>query len=173
MLVALVYALGLWLFLALLGFYNSTRLKRLREKVRLIVTSNTGAIVIATGVLYLLRLQDFSRGVLGCFYVISTFALCLKYILMRRISNAMRAGGATSSTSSSSAAGISPGSMPTIYTPMRISATTSSVTPVSRGRGSTPRRCAPSTGWMNICTRALWTRRSSRWTRTRSHAYGA
>lgn len=93
MLVALVYALGLWLFLALLGFYNSTRLKRLREKVRLIVTSNTGAIVIATGVLYLLRLQDFSRGVLGCFYVISTFALCLKYILMRRISNAMRARG--------------------------------------------------------------------------------
>lgn len=93
MFVALVYALGLWLFLALLGFYNSTRLRRLREKVRLIVTANTAALVIATGVLYLLRLQEFSRGVLACFYVLGTAALCLKYVLMRRLSNAMRARG--------------------------------------------------------------------------------
>lgn len=92
-LAALVYALCLWLLLALLGFYNTDRLRRLRQKVWLIVLASTLTIVAASCLLFVLHLLDFSRGVIFCFYVLSTGLLCAKYIAMRMLSNSMRAHG--------------------------------------------------------------------------------
>lgn len=92
-LAAAVYALCLWLLLALLGFYNTDRLRRLRQKVWLIVLASTVTIVAASGILFILRLLDFSRGVILCFYILSTGALCAKYIAMRMLSNHIRSRG--------------------------------------------------------------------------------
>ncbi len=92
-LAAVVYALCLWLLLALLGFYNTDRLRRLRQKVWLIVLASTVTIVAASGILFALRLLDFSRGVILCFYALSTGILCAKYIAMRMLSNHFRSRG--------------------------------------------------------------------------------
>ncbi len=90
---AVVYALCLWLLLALMGFYNTDRLRRLRQKVWLIFLASTLTIIAASGILFIFRLIDFSRGVILCFYALSTGILCAKYIFMRLLSNHMRSCG--------------------------------------------------------------------------------
>ena len=90
---AFIYAVTMGLILALLGMYKASRVRRLGQDVVTVVEANLIGVLIVGAVLYLLRLQDFSRGVLGIFFLTSTGLLCLKCTLQRNILRQLRAKG--------------------------------------------------------------------------------
>lgn len=92
-LAAVVYAVIFWLIVSVMGMYNTDRTYKLSKKLSMIVGASTITLFAAASILYLFRLQEFSRGVLACFYISSTALLCLKYSAMRWISNKTRSGG--------------------------------------------------------------------------------
>lgn len=93
LLLDLVFSLIYILIAAIMGMYNTTRVYRLRRRMAYIVSANTLTLVIATAVLYVFRLQDFSRGVLALFYIFSMSLLCLKYVAVARIFEYIRGRG--------------------------------------------------------------------------------
>ena len=84
-LLAIAYSLVLFLIMSLLGFYNTTRTRKLVWKVRTIFLSVTISILIASTLLFLFRLVDFSRGVLLVFYLATLILLIGKYAFMRLV----------------------------------------------------------------------------------------
>ena len=92
-LLAVAYSLVLFLLLSLLGFYNTTRTRRLIWKVRTIFLGVTVSILIASTFLFVFRLVDFSRGVLLVFYLATLFLLTGKYAFMRLVLRRFRGKG--------------------------------------------------------------------------------
>ena len=90
---AVAYSLVLFLLLSLMGFYNTTRTRRLVWKVRIIFLGVTLSILIASTFLFLFRLVDFSRGVLLVFYLATLFLLIGKYAFMRLVLSRFRGKG--------------------------------------------------------------------------------
>lgn len=90
---ALIYALAMVLLLAIFGLYNSSRIRRLRKEIIVVVEANILGVLSVGAVLFLFRLQDFSRGVLAVFFLSSSGLLCLKRILLRRVISSMRGRG--------------------------------------------------------------------------------
>ena len=90
---AFAYSLVLFLILSLFGFYNTTRTRRLAWKIRTIFLGVTLAIVIASALLFVFRLEDFSRGVLLVFYAGTLAAMIAKYALMRWVLDRVRERG--------------------------------------------------------------------------------
>ena len=93
LLIALVYAFALSVLFMILGFYSTTRTRRLSWKLGIIFLGTTATVLSATFLLYLFRLQEFSRGVLFLFYGSTLALLSLKYILMRFILRELRKHG--------------------------------------------------------------------------------
>ena len=92
-LLAIAYSLVLFFILSLLGFYNTTRTRRLVWKVRTIFLGVTLSTLIASTFLFLLRLVDFSRGVLLVFYLTTLLLLICKYAFMRLVLSRFRGKG--------------------------------------------------------------------------------
>ena len=90
---AAVYALALSFLFSLLGFYNTTRTRRLSWKIRTIALATTVALLAAGSLLYLLRLEDFSRGVVFAFYVTTLAFLTGKYVFMQLVLRRFRGNG--------------------------------------------------------------------------------
>lgn len=88
-----VYALFILLLLTVFGFYNTTRSRRLKWKIGIIFIAVTLAVLFASSLLFLFRLEDFSRGVLFLFYGITLLLLIGKYTFMRLLFNYLRARG--------------------------------------------------------------------------------
>ena len=93
LLLAAVYALIVFIILSLFSFYNTTRTRRLSWKVRTIFLAVTLAVLLASTVLFLFRLVDFSRGVLYLFYILTLVLLIGKYTAMRLLFSRMRSKG--------------------------------------------------------------------------------
>ena len=92
-LLSCVYALLLFFLLTAFGFYNTTRSRRIVWKVRILFVATTLAVLLASTLLYLFRLMDFSRGVLGLFYGFTLASLIGKYAFMRLLFRSLRARG--------------------------------------------------------------------------------
>ena len=92
-LLAVAYSLVLFLLFSLMGFYNTTRTRRLIWKCRIIFLGVTLSILIASTFLFLFRLVDFSRGVLLVFYLTTLFLLIGKYAFMRLVLSRFRGKG--------------------------------------------------------------------------------
>ena len=92
-LLALAYSLVLFFLLSLMGFYNTTRTRRLVWKIRTIFLGVTLSILIASTVLFVFRLVDFSRGVLLVFYLATLALLIGKYAFMRLVLSRFRGKG--------------------------------------------------------------------------------
>ena len=90
---AVIYAIWTVLVLACFRMYRMTRLSRMGHGLKNIVLANAIALVSAAALLYLFRLQEFSRGVLAVFYVTVCTVLILKRVLLRVILRRMRAKG--------------------------------------------------------------------------------
>ncbi|MDD3212823.1 MAG: undecaprenyl-phosphate glucose phosphotransferase [Eubacteriales bacterium] len=90
---ALIYALAMVFLLAIFGLYNSSRIRRLRREIVVIIEANILGILSVGAVLFLFRLQDFSRGVLAIFFFTSSVLLCLKRVCMRKAISSMRSKG--------------------------------------------------------------------------------
>ena len=92
-LLASTYSVVLFLLLSLMGFYNTTRARKLSWKVKIILLGVTLSTLIASTFLFLFRLVDFSRGVLLVFYLLTLFFLIGKYTFMRLVLSRFRKKG--------------------------------------------------------------------------------
>ena len=88
-----VYAFILLLTLTLSGFYSTTRTRRLSWKAKTIFIATSITVLLTSTLLYIFRLTEFSRGVLGSFYLFLLILLIGKYSLMRLVFNQMRLNG--------------------------------------------------------------------------------
>ncbi len=88
-----LYAFVLFVALSLFGFYNTTRTKPIVWKLKILFSAVTITVLFALALLFLFRLEDFSRGVLFLFYGTTFVVLSGKYVLMRMIFRRLRAKG--------------------------------------------------------------------------------
>lgn len=93
LLLACLYAGFVLIVLMLFGFYNTTRRRKLKWKVKTILFGITLSLLIGTTILFLFELQEFSRGVLFLFYVFSLLFLIGKYWVMRHLLRFLRKKG--------------------------------------------------------------------------------
>ena len=93
LLLSALYALVVFILLSMMDFYSTTRTRRLSWKLRTIFLAVTVAVLLASTVLFFLRMVDFSRGVLYMFYGITLVFLFGKYTLMRAVFNGLRSKG--------------------------------------------------------------------------------
>jgi len=93
MMLAVVYAGFELLLLSLFGFYNSTRRRKLKWKLKTLLFTVTLCLLIGTTLLFLFELQEFSRGVLFLFYVFTLLFLMVKYWVMRHFLRYLRKKG--------------------------------------------------------------------------------
>lgn len=92
-LLALAYAVVLFFLLSIFGFYNTTRTRRLVWKIRTLFLCITLSTLMASSLLFVFRLVDFSRGVLLVFYLITLILLIGKYAFMRLVLRRFRGKG--------------------------------------------------------------------------------
>ena len=88
-----LYAAGLIAMLALMGFYGNTRRRKLTWKIGRIVLSATVSLLAASTLLFVYRLEQFSRVLLLIFYGLTVALLSGKYILAQVVFNQLRSGG--------------------------------------------------------------------------------
>ena len=93
LLLSCLYAIALLLTLAASGLYTTTRTKKLSWKLERIFLSTSVAILVASTLLFIFRLVEFSRGVLFSFYLFTLVLLSGKYIFLRLVFRQMRAHG--------------------------------------------------------------------------------
>ena len=93
MLSACIYAVWSVAVLACFHAYSTYRTHNPAREYRNIVMANAVSVLTAAAALYLFRLQDFSRGVLGLYYLFSTAFLVVKRVVIRRVLRNMRAKG--------------------------------------------------------------------------------
>ena len=74
-LASLFYAAGLLFMLSLLGFYNSTRVKKLSWKLSTLYIGTTISIFIVTAFIFAFKIEDVSRGIIAIFYVLTVVNL--------------------------------------------------------------------------------------------------
>lgn len=90
---AVIYAVWVVVILSCFRMYRTTRLSRPATGFRSIALANAIALVTAAAILYLFRLEDFSRGVLVVFYITSCTVLIIKRLLLRSFLRNMRIKG--------------------------------------------------------------------------------
>ena len=90
---AVMYAAGMVLLLAIFHIYDSTRVRRFRAEAVAIWEASALGLLGIGAVLYLFRLQEFSRGVLAVFFAVSASSLTLKRFLLRKALLAQRRKG--------------------------------------------------------------------------------
>lgn len=92
-LAGVLYAAWTVVVLGALRVYRVTRIKKLGQEIRSIVLGNLIALVSAAALLYLFRLQEFSRGVLGIYYITVVATMVGKRVAMRYTLRYIRARG--------------------------------------------------------------------------------
>ncbi|MDD3412037.1 MAG: undecaprenyl-phosphate glucose phosphotransferase [Eubacteriales bacterium] len=92
-LAACVYSLCAALLMTLFHVYSDRGVKSFRKEVMQLLGANSLGVLFITGILYLFRLQEFSRGVLFLFYVLSSLALTGKRVIVRRVTARRRRAG--------------------------------------------------------------------------------
>lgn len=92
-LAGVLYAIWTVAILGALRVYRVTRIKKLSQEIRNIILGNLLALVTAAALLYLFRLQEFSRGVLGIYYVTVVALMVSKRLAMRYTLRYIRARG--------------------------------------------------------------------------------
>lgn len=92
-LIATGYAMLLVLMLALAGAYDPGVTRRMRRQLGRLWAVNLLGVLTGMAVMYLVRAEDFSRGVLALFYLIGCSALTLKRYAMRQLLTMLHARG--------------------------------------------------------------------------------
>lgn len=90
---SLFYAGGLLLMLSILGFYGTTRVRRLSWKIETLFVSVTISIFIVTAFIFTFKIQDVSRGIIAIFYVVTLVLLSGKQIAAGVVLRQLRSSG--------------------------------------------------------------------------------
>ena len=93
LLAALIYAAWTVLLLWSFRIYRTSRTHQARLQTGRILAGNAIALLTAAAGLYLFRLQDFSRGVLAVYFVISSAALIAKRAVLQAVLRHARSRG--------------------------------------------------------------------------------
>ena len=92
-LASLFYAAGLLVVLSILGFYSSSRIKRLSWKLGILFISITITIFIVTAVIFAFKVENVSRGIILLFYLLTIFLLGAKQVVTRAVLDYLRSSG--------------------------------------------------------------------------------
>ena len=92
-LASLFYAAGLLFMLSLIGFYNTTRVRKLSWKLSTLYIGTTISIFIVTAFIFAFKVEDVSRGIIVIFYILTLLLLGGKQVLTRLVLNQVRSGG--------------------------------------------------------------------------------
>ena len=92
-LAAVIYAVWTVFLLSLFRVYHTSRVHRTGQESGRILAGNAIALTTAASVLFLFRLQEFSRGVLAVYFLTSSAALIGKRAAVRWLLRSMRARG--------------------------------------------------------------------------------
>ena len=87
------YSAGLLIMLAVLGFYSTTRIRKLMWKLSILFIATTVSILIVTAFIFVFKVEDVSRGIIFMFYVLTLVLLGGKQIVTRLLLNQLRAKG--------------------------------------------------------------------------------
>lgn len=87
------YAIGLLLMLSILGFYSSTRVRKLSWKLSTLFVATTLSIFAVTALIFVFKIEDVSRGIIAIFYVLTLFLLGFKQIVTKVVLNQVRKTG--------------------------------------------------------------------------------
>ena len=90
---SLFYAAGLLMMLSILGFYNSTRVRKLSWKLTTLFIATTISIFAVTAFIFVFKIEDVSRGIIAIFYVLTLLLLSSKQVLTRAVLNQLRKTG--------------------------------------------------------------------------------
>ena len=88
-----IYAVCLVFALLLLGFYSSTRVRKISWRLRTLFISSTASIFVVTTVIFVFKIEDVSRGIIALFYALTIILLSLKQIITRAVLNQLRKSG--------------------------------------------------------------------------------
>ena len=80
-----LYSVGIVVVFYLFHLYSPVQFLKLRSELKKIIILNSAGILALGAAFYLLRLIDFSRGRILIFAVLSTFAICLKRYIGRKV----------------------------------------------------------------------------------------
>ena len=80
---AVLYATWTVFVLLCMSVYRRTRVQSGRRELMGIVLGNVVSVLTAAAALFVFRLEDFSRGVLGMFFIFSCTSLWLKRVILR------------------------------------------------------------------------------------------
>lgn len=92
-LASLFYSAGLLLMLVMLGFYNTTRIRKLTWKLSTLFLATSVSIFIVTAFIFLFQVEDVSRGIILLFYLLTLTLLGGKQIFTRIVFNQLRSSG--------------------------------------------------------------------------------
>ncbi len=92
-LTAVIYAVCVVLVMACFHMYRTSRLNKPTKGLKKVLLANAISLISAAALLYLFRLEDFSRGVLAIFYVTSCTVLIIKRLLLLFLLRSIRARG--------------------------------------------------------------------------------
>ncbi len=90
---SLFYAAALLFVLSVLGFYSTTRVRRLSWKLRILFVATTTTIFVVTALIFVFKIEDVSRGIIAIFYGLTLFLLGVKQIITRAVLNQLRNSG--------------------------------------------------------------------------------
>ena len=91
--VALGFALLNVVVLACFNLYGASRTRKGGREAWSILAANVIALLVAATLLYLFRLQEFSRGVLGIYFICATGLMLLKRFILRWLLRRFRSKG--------------------------------------------------------------------------------
>ena len=90
---SIFYSAGLLLMLSILGFYSSTRVRKLSWKLSTLFVATTLSIFAVTALIFVFKIEDVSRGIIAIFYIVTFALLSGKQVLTRAILNQLRKTG--------------------------------------------------------------------------------
>ncbi|MBE5779084.1 MAG: undecaprenyl-phosphate glucose phosphotransferase [Clostridiales bacterium] len=90
---ALIFAAWTVFLLWLLRVYRTSRTRPTGPQIGRILAGNTVALLMAASALYLFRLQDFSRGVLLVYFIVSNLLLVVKKLVTWKVLRYIRSRG--------------------------------------------------------------------------------
>lgn len=90
---SIFYSAGLLLMLSILGFYSSTRVRKLSWKLSTLFVATTLSIFAVTALIFVFKIEDVSRGIIVIFYILTLALLSGKQVLTRAILNQLRKTG--------------------------------------------------------------------------------
>ena len=90
---AVLYAAGLIVVLALMGYYKDSRTRDMAWQLSILIIGTTTSVLIASTLFFIFSLQDFSRGVIIIFYFLTLTLLGGKQALVRLVIKQMHAQG--------------------------------------------------------------------------------